>query len=179
MTETIAFLRAVNVGARKFPAADVRRVVESLGLTDVATHINTGNVYFRGGPADIHESEALLERAFAEDRGFDLPVIAFSPPEFRALAEEADAITSDELARHYVYLLKDELDDDTASRIEAKSSSAGRVVLRPRAAHVLLEEGYQDGRVDPLNVAALFGIATNRNLTVVRAIAQKWAGAPA
>lgn len=176
-TETIAFLRAVNVGARTFAAADIRRVVEALGFTDVETHINTGNVFFRGGPADRHTAEAVLEEAFAADRGFEVPVIAFTPPEFRAVADHADAITSADLERHYVYLLKEELPPDALMRIAERASATGRVVVSARAAHVLLGPGYQDGRVDPLNVARLFGVATNRNLTVVRAIAEKWAGA--
>lgn len=173
-TATIALLRAVNVGARTFPAADIRRVVAAMGFTDVQTHINTGNVFFRGGPGDRRTAEAVLEEAFAADRGFEVPVIAFSPPEFFALAAHAERVTSDALARHYVYLLKNELPADALARIAARESDAGRVVVHGRAAHVMLGPDYQEGRVDPLGVAKLFGVATNRNLRVVRAMAAKW-----
>ncbi|HEY9564422.1 MAG TPA: DUF1697 domain-containing protein, partial [Nocardioides sp.] len=45
MPSYVAFLRAINLGAkRKFPKDDPRSAVESAGFTDVETHINTGNV---------------------------------------------------------------------------------------------------------------------------------------
>ncbi len=43
----IGFLRAINLGAkRKFPKDEVVAAVERAGCTDVATHLNTGNVRF-------------------------------------------------------------------------------------------------------------------------------------
>lgn len=53
------------------------------------------------------------------------------------------------LARHYVYLLKEEPPTSIAHEIEATSSEAGEMIVRGRAAHALLGEGYQDGVVDP------------------------------
>ena len=78
------------------------------------------------------------------------------------------------LARHYVYLLKQELDPDAAAAVEATSSDAGEMVVRGRAAHALLGPGYQDGTVDPLRATKLLGVATNRNLSVVTSLAERW-----
>lgn len=175
MTETLAFLRAVNVGKRSFPAADIRRVVEGLGFRDVTTHINTGNLFFRSDLTDRAEIEQTLEAAFAEDRGFDVPVVSFTPAEFRTIASAMEALTSDDLARHYVYLLKDDLTAEQTEVVEALVSEAGRMVVRGRAVHALLLPGYEAGVVDPLKAAKHLGIATNRNRNVIRTLATKWA----
>lgn len=175
MATWIGFLRAVNVGQRKFPAADVRRVVESLGFTGVATHINTGNVRFEADLDGRHEAERALEAAFLADRGFPVPTIVFDPDGLRAVRADVEALDAPELERHYVYLLRNALDPAVAAEVEATSTGAGRMVVRPRSVHALLGAGYRPGVVDPLNAARLLGDATNRNARVIRAVTEKWA----
>lgn len=178
MTTYLAFLRAINLGpTRKFPKDDIRRIVESVGFTGVQTHINTGNVRFETAMRSRARIEELLESAFLADRGFEVPTITFTADEFAALAREAAELTHDGLARHYVYLLKEEPTDAVRTAIEATSGDLGDMIVRGRAANALLLPGYEDGVVDPLRAAKLLGIATNRNLNVVTTLAQKWCGA--
>src|SRR5690606_4744673 len=109
MATHLAFLRAINLGAKRvFPKADIQRVVASVGFEDVATHINTGNVRFTTRMRSRPRIEAALEQAFAADRGFEVPAITFDATEFADLAAEAQQINAEHpgLARHYVYLLK-------------------------------------------------------------------------
>ena len=47
MPTFIAFLRAVNVGKRKYPMAELRDALTAAGFEKVQTHIQTGNVVFR------------------------------------------------------------------------------------------------------------------------------------
>jgi uncharacterized protein (DUF1697 family) len=105
-----------------------------------------------------------------------VPTIAYSAREFAAVADDVQALAAEHpgIVRHYVYLLKDELDHETRAAVEATSSDAGRMVVRGRAAHALLRPGYQDGTVDPLHATRLLGVGTSRNATVVMAIAAKW-----
>jgi uncharacterized protein (DUF1697 family) len=177
MPTYVAFLRAINLGAKRvFPKGDIRRVVEEAGFTDVETHINTGNVRLSTPMRSRVRIEAALEKAFAADRGFEVPTMVFTTAEVAAIAREARELSDERpgLARHYVYLMKDELPDETVTRIASLASVAGEVVVRGRAAHALLGPGYQTGSVDPLNAAKLLGVATNRNLNVITAIAAKW-----
>lgn len=177
MTTYLAFLRAINLGpTRKFPKDDIRRAVQDAGFANVETHINTGNVRFDSSMRSRARIEGKLERAFAADRGFEVPTVVFTAAEFAALAREAQALTDERpgLARHYVYLLKEELAPDTVAVVEATSGDAGEMVVRGRAAHALLRPGYLDGDVDPLRAAKLLGVGTNRNLNVVTTLAQNW-----
>jgi len=177
MTTYLAFLRAINLGpTRKFPKGEIVRVVTDAGFTDVATHIASGNVRFSSTLRSRSKIEATLEKAFAADRGFDVPTIVFTAAEFAALARDAAALSAERpgLARHYVYLLKEELPASVVSQVEAASSDAGEMVVRGRAAHALLLPGYEAGDVDPLRAARLLGVGTNRNLNVVTTLAEKW-----
>ncbi|WP_028050315.1 DUF1697 domain-containing protein [Cellulomonas sp. URHD0024] len=74
MSPVIALLRAVNVGGRKVTSAQLRSVASSLGHTDVTTYVNSGNLVLVPAPgADV---AAGLSAAFADEFGFDIPVIA-------------------------------------------------------------------------------------------------------
>ncbi len=62
----VALLRGINVGGRNRVAmADLREVVTSLGHTEVATYIQSGNVVFTSKEADTMALAAALERAIA------------------------------------------------------------------------------------------------------------------
>jgi uncharacterized protein (DUF1697 family) len=177
MPTYVAFLRAINLGAKRvFPKADIRRVVEEAGFTDVETHINTGNVRFSTRMRSRPKIEARLEHAFAADRGFDVPTIVFTAAEFAEIARDAVRLSAKNpgLSRHYVYLLKEEPSPETIARIAELASESGEMVVRGRAAHALLRPGYEAGTVDPLGAAKLLGVATNRNLNVITSLAGKW-----
>ena len=70
-------LRAVNVGGRKLPMAELRALCAGIGWAGVATYIQSGNVVFSASG----KPEALataLEAAIAGKFGFDVPVIVRS-----------------------------------------------------------------------------------------------------
>ncbi|HYN45300.1 MAG TPA: DUF1697 domain-containing protein, partial [Allosphingosinicella sp.] len=74
MGRMVALLRAVNVGGRKLPMAELRALCAELGWRDVATYIQSGNVVFiADGTPDALEK--TLEDAVAKRFGFDSPVI--------------------------------------------------------------------------------------------------------
>jgi uncharacterized protein (DUF1697 family) len=74
MGRMIALLRAVNVGGRKLPMAELRALCGELGWTDVATYIQSGNVVFTA-PGEPEALETALEEAIAARFGFAAPVI--------------------------------------------------------------------------------------------------------
>lgn len=177
MTTYVAFLRAINLGAKRvFPKGDIVRVATDAGFGNVETHINTGNVRFDTTLRSRERIASTLESAFLADRGFEVPTIVFTTAEFAELAREAVALSAErpDLARHYVYLLRDEPSAEQAALIESLSSERGDMVVRGRAVHALLFPNYEAGVVDPHGVVKLLGDGTNRNLNVVTTIAEKW-----
>ena len=176
MTTYLAFLRAINLGAnRKFPKADIERAVEGVGFKEVETHINTGNVRFSTAMRSRARIEEALERAFLADRGFEVPTIVFTLPEFAEIARVGAELREQrpKVSRHYVELLKDEPPKAQASALEATSTATGEVFVRGRAIHVLLTPKYEGNTI--VNAAAsAVGVSTNRNFNVIDAIARKW-----
>ena len=178
MPTYVAFLRAINLGAkRKFAKADIIKAVESIGATGVETHINTGNVRFDLPERSRAEVEAALEKAFEEDRGFPVPTIVFTPEELCAIVEDADRFTEGHGGRHYVSLLKEEPTAAGMEKVNALAGEGERAESGGRAVHLLLGPDYHTARLTNAPVEKHLGVATNRNVTVIRKVAEKWCGA--
>lgn len=173
MATWIGFLRAINLGARrKFAKADIVAAVEAAGFTDVETYINTGNVRFETRMRSRARIEAVLEAAFLEKAGFEVPTICFTPAELRAIAAEAASFGHE--GKHYVSLLKEPPSAAAVRALEEASSAEEVAKVGGRAVHLLLGENYHEARLTNAAVEKQLGVATNRNLTVVRTLAEKW-----
>ena len=177
MATYIGFLRAINLGStRKFPKAAIIKAVEAAGFTDVATYINTGNVRFDTTLRSRAKIEAALEKAFEAEAGFPVPTIVFTQKELRSIAEEAAGLR-DSLGhggRHYVSLCKDVPTAAAIKELEDSITTDEKALVGGRAVHLLLGDSYHEARLTNAAVEKHLGVATNRNLTVIKALAEKW-----
>lgn len=175
MATHVAFLRAINLGAnRKFPKADIVTATEAAGFTDVATHINTGNVRLTTSLRSRAKIEKALEAAYLERAGFEVPTIVFTTREICAIVDDAEEVAAGHDGTHYVSLLKDEPTPATAREIEQLGDERDFARVRGRAVHLLVSDPYHQARLTNVEVEKALGVATNRNLRVIRALAEKW-----
>ena len=173
MATYIGFLRAINLGAnRKFPKADIVAAVEAAGFTDVETYINTGNVRFDTTLRSRAKIEAALEDAFLADRGFEVPTMVFTQKELVEIADHASSFGHG--GKHYVSLLKQAPTAAAIEKVEAVSTTGEVAKVGGRAVHLLLGDNYHEAKLTNATIEKQLGVATNRNLTVIRALAEKW-----
>lgn len=176
MATYVGFLRAINLGAnRKFPKEAIVRATEAAGFTNVATYINTGNVRFDTTLRSRAKIEAALEAAYRAEAGFEVPTIVFTTKELRSIAEEAAGFGHD--GRHYVSLLKEPPSAAAIKAMEEAGSVDEVARVGGRAVHLLYSGDSRygsDARLTNAEVEKLLGVATNRNLTVISALAEKW-----
>jgi uncharacterized protein (DUF1697 family) len=175
----VAFLRAINLGpTRKFPKAAIIEAVQGCGFTDVETYINTGNVRFASTLRSRAKVEAELEKAFEKHAGFAVPTIVMTPKELRRIAADATEVAEKHTntGAHYVSLLKEKPAAADVKKLEALDHGEDLVAVRGRGAHLLVVTASARGRLSNATVEKTLGVATNRNLTVVRHLAEKWGG---
>jgi uncharacterized protein (DUF1697 family) len=176
MPTYIAFLRAVNVGKRMFPKAAIVQACEAAGCTDIETYINTGNVRVTVPMRSRAKVEKALEKAFEEAAGFDVPTIVFTPEELSRVAADAEEVAEGHDGLRYVSLLKDPPTAAAVAGLDGAGKEGERAVVRGRAAHLLLGEDYHSAKLDNAAVERHLGVATNRNVKVIRTLAEKWGG---
>ena len=169
MGRMVALLRAVNVGGRKLPMAELRTLCAELGWTDVATYIQSGNVVFTAGgkPAEL---EAALEKAIAKAFGFEAPVIVRTAAEWAQLppGNPVPKAAKDEPNRLMLLLSKQPPDEGAEDVIQARAQHGEQV---RRAGHVLwihFPGGQADSKLTPSSIDKAIGSpGTARNYNSV------------
>ncbi len=180
MATFIAFLRAVNVGKRQYPMAELREALTNAGFEGVTTHIQTGNVLVRTRLRSPARIKATLERAMSEDRGFAVPVVLMTPTELRETYLEARAVADEvseqghEIRGHYLTLLAEPATEGPARDLEARSEPGEEIRVGRRAVHLLLAQPFHEARTGNAEVERHLGVATTRSLTVITKLVEKW-----
>lgn len=78
----VALLRGVNVAGRnRVSMPELRSALDSLGLEDVVTYIQSGNVVFRSRTGGAEKLAAAIEGAIAETFGIAVVVMLRTPAE--------------------------------------------------------------------------------------------------
>lgn len=176
MPQHIGFLRAVNVGKRQYKTADLRAALTRAGYGDVDTHIQTGNIRVSSPLRSRAKIEAELEQVFVADRGFEVPTVVLSPAELAQVARDADEIATATPYEygHYVSFLKKAPDAAEIALVEGWTGEGERFVVRDRAVHMLYDLAYHEAKHANAELEKVVGVATNRNVKVVRALIEKW-----
>jgi len=111
----VAFLRGINVGGKTIVSmAAIKEALVDLGMSDVRTYINSGNVLFSTRAADNQKLGARIEKALEVRTRMPIKVLVM---DHKGLKQLVSAIprnwVDDKTMRTYVLLLWKELDDRT------------------------------------------------------------------
>lgn len=177
MPTWIAFQRAVNVGGRKYPMADLRELLTQAGYDGVETHIQSGNIKLVSSTRSATRLEMDLEKLFRLDRGFEVPTVVVTQKELADVVVDADAVEAEfgvPQFGHYIEVMRGAPDADAAALIEGHEGPGQKVVLRGRIAHLLVDIPFHEVKPPPAATKRAYGVSTNRNLTVIRTLADKW-----
>jgi uncharacterized protein (DUF1697 family) len=142
----------------------------------VETYINTGNVRFTTSTRSRAKVEEALERSFRRHAGFEVPTIVMTPQELAQVAADAVEVAAlhEDIGAHYVSLLKRTPKAADVKKLEELDHGDDLAVIRGRGAHLLVVTPSARGRLSNATVEKLLGVATNRNLNVVRTLADRW-----
>ena len=92
--------------------------------------------------------------------------------ELLEIAEHAESFGHD--GRHYVSLLKEPPTEAAIRKIEETATADEVAKVGGRAVHLLLGGSYHEAKLTNAAVEKHLGVATNRNVTVLRALVEKW-----
>jgi len=174
MTTYVCLLRGVNVGGHgRVAMSELRALCASLGLTDVRTYVQSGNVVFRAAAPDgagrLSEAVAV---AFQERFGFKAANLVLDAEEWRRIARAnpfAGPDGGDGQGLHVTFLL-----GPPPSRTEAEVRSAAGPVgndefsLGDGVVYVRCPDGYGRTRLSNTFFERILEVpATTRNWRTV------------
>jgi uncharacterized protein (DUF1697 family) len=80
MNTTIALFRGINVGGKgRLPMKELVPVLEGVGLREIRTYIQSGNVVFRGPATDRGHLARTIGAAVRKSHGFEPAVLLINP----------------------------------------------------------------------------------------------------
>jgi uncharacterized protein (DUF1697 family) len=165
MGKKVALLRAVNVGGRKLPMADLRALCTDLGWADVETYIQSGNILFRanGRPAALEE---ILEEAIEKRFGFKAPAIVRTAEQWAAYSPRNPfpEAARDEPNRLMLLLSKQRPAEGAENALEARAADGERIRRIGDAVWIHFPEGAGTSKLSPTVIDRAIGSpATARN----------------
>lgn len=173
----VAFLRAINLGARrKFAKAAIVTATEAAGGRDVETYINTGNVRLTHAARSVARVQSVLETAYAAEAGFDVPTVVFTAADLAALTARAEELHAEHepSGQHYVSLFASAPPAQAARAVEALEHPGETVVVDGRAAYVLLDGDVHTSRLLASKEFKALGQGTARTVKVLRTVTARW-----
>lgn len=88
MNTYISMLRGINVsGQKKIRMADLRSLYESLGLINVQSYLQSGNVVFDSEEKNVEKLRDSIEAQIESMYGFSVPVLIRTGEDFRRVIE--------------------------------------------------------------------------------------------
>ena len=177
MTQTVAFLRAINVGGRNVKMDTLRDIFRELGLKHVATYVQSGNVIFDTPDEEPAALAERMEAALTETLGYEVPVMLRSMAELAAILEETPF--EEEVLRDgytaYVSFLREAPDVAAVEKLLEVSGEVDELQVHGRDIHWLYRRYLGESRLTNAKMERLLDVAaTRRNRTTVLRLLGKY-----
>jgi uncharacterized protein (DUF1697 family) len=169
----VGLLRGVNVGSgARVPMKDLKALLESLGLVDVVTYLNSGNVVFRSTMGTLELTrvvEDALERAF----GPTIPTLVKTSEEIIAIAESIPSEWGSNAAEqtYVAYLFADVDEPDLVSQLPVKMEFLSIYYTPGAIVWNIKREDYNRSHITKIVQHSSYDRMTTRNVNTARKLA--------
>lgn len=174
MQRWVGLLRGINVGGkRKVPMAELREAAESVGLSNVSTYIQSGNLIFESGRSAT-EISADLRSVIRARFEIDVPVVLRTSDAFGAIGR-SHPFESDETDQRFLMVgfLDREPTQQTVAILDAANLAPDRHVVSGSEIFIDYPEGSARSKLTAdLIDRKLEVICTMRNWRTVQKLAE-------
>jgi len=145
----LSLLRGINVGGRKVPMADLRILYEELGLKNITTYIQSGNVIFESKVAN-KALEKKIEKKIKVKFGFDVSVITRTKEELNAVIKENPFTKENniELEKLYVIFLGEIPDPVLLKKLIESDLGPERFIVCGKTIYLYCPVGYGEAKLN-------------------------------
>ncbi|CAM4112922.1 DUF1697 domain-containing protein [Zobellia roscoffensis] len=106
MIKYIALLRGINVsGQKKVPMAELRSMLTNMGLINVKTYIQSGNVVFESEEESTCSLEVSIAEKINATFGFEVPVLVKTRTDFEITFKSNPYTDEEAIAQKQVYFV--------------------------------------------------------------------------
>lgn len=146
MKSYISFLRGINVsGQKKILMLDLKALLEKIGLEDVVTYIQSGNIIFKSErKISEKEFELIIGDALKQRYNFEVPVIVISIDEYKSIVADNVFLKEKEMnvEKLHVTFLADIPSIDKLKDMESINFVPDKFCIVGKAIYVYCPESY-------------------------------------
>lgn len=150
MTKYLAILRGINVGGRrKILMADLKKLFEDLGFSEVSTYIQSGNVFFSSPKTDLLKLAGKIEQGIEDHYGFDVQVIVLSIDELGEAVEQNPFLKNPEADINKLHLtfLKEEPSAENRQALEKLEFPPDEFRIMGKRVYISCAGRYSDTKI--------------------------------
>jgi len=173
MNTYIALLRGINVGGhKKVPMADLRELLGKVGLHEVKTYIQSGNVVLQSSIGDKTEIEALIKKSILDHFGFEVPTLVKTHFELQTILDVCP-FPEEKKIKSYFTLLQSVPEKADVEVAEKKQYDGEEYVILNDCIYYYCEKGYGQAKFNMnLFERKLKTKATSRNYNTMMKLIQ-------
>ncbi|HNQ95873.1 MAG TPA: DUF1697 domain-containing protein [Anaerolineales bacterium] len=164
-TQYLALLRGINVGGNNIiKMADLKACFESLGLTDVVTYIQSGNVIFKSAEKDKAKLTKMIEAGLSKRFNYEARLVVISYKQLKQTVDDAPRGFGKELDKfkYDVIFLKEPL----TAKEAMKSVSMKEGVDNGSAGKDVLYFSRLTARASSSHLTKIIGMPVYQNMTI-------------
>ena len=167
----IALLRGINVGGHSVTRmSELRGLFESLGLTEVVTYIQSGNVLFNSKEGDREHLVQLLEKELESKFGYQVPVFIYIRKQLKEVAAQNpfDPERKDKEQRCHLMFLSSEPDPDRCAALMALEGEEYKFNIHGKVLYYAYPREFEGSGRRTINFEKVLGVTgTARTWKVV------------
>ena len=174
MSTLIALLRGINVvGNNKLPMKELAALLTEMGLRDVQTYIQSGNVVFHTNAKNKTALAAKISAAIEAQHGFAPQVLLLDAEELREAMAGNPYPEAESVPRTlHLFFLADAPQHPDLEALEALRTASERFMLAGKVFYLHAPEGFGRSGL-AANAERLLGVATTgRNWNTVCKLAE-------
>lgn len=171
MKPYISMLRGINVsGQKKIRMAELKSLYESLGLDNVQTYLQSGNVVFDSPEQNIAKISASIRAKIEKEFGFSVPVLIRTAEDFRRIIE-SHPFAHEEAARVLVTFLYGRPEHSIRTALSLYKDKVDQFALGEQEIYLFCPGGYGKTKLSNNFFEKRLGVtATTRNWKTVNAL---------
>lgn len=142
MKTFVSMLRGINVGGnKKISMAELKKVYEDLGLKDVQTFIQSGNVLFKFQGSDIDKLRDKIEKGISSKFGFDVKVLMRTTEELQNTIKKMP-FKKEDTERVYITFLSDKPAVVQEEEINKYKNESEKYIISGKEIYFFCPTGY-------------------------------------
>ena len=165
----ISILRGINVSGQKLiKMAELRKQLSELGLQEVTTYIQSGNIIFQSSIRDSKEISHIIHKKIKEDYGFEVPVITLSREALLSAATNNPYKSDNPIEQLHITFLEDIPTSSNVDALDHTKFLPDEFEILDKAVYLNVKNGYGKSKLtNNLFESKLKVMATTRNMKTV------------